>query len=120
VHYICEEGSKLSLLYLVGTGGAKSRIRIGSCDESVVCVESLALAGATSSARKAIEEILRNYSPHVSTSATWRSSARTGSALAAIAAISRGGAAVSPLTTTQSAGTATVLGVNNVNAHAHH
>jgi len=74
VHHISEEGSELSLLVVAGTGGAKSRICIGSCDESVVSVESFALAGAGSSARKAIEDTLRNYGAHVSTSSTRRSS----------------------------------------------
>jgi hypothetical protein len=73
MHYISEEGSELSLLDVVGSRGAKSRILIGSYDESVVCVESLALAGARSSARKAIEETLGNYGHHVSTFATRRS-----------------------------------------------
>ena len=66
MHYICEEGSELSLLDVDGSGGAKSRIRIGNCDESVLSAESLALAGACSSARKAVENTLGNYGPHAS------------------------------------------------------
>lgn len=74
VHDISEEGSELSLLIVGGTGGAKSRICIGSCDEIVVSVESFALAGAGSSAREAIEDTLGNYGAHVPTSGSRRSS----------------------------------------------
>lgn len=74
VHDISEEGSELSLLVVAGTGGAKSRICIGSCNESVVSVESFALAGAGCSAREAIEDTLGNYGAHVSTSGSRTSS----------------------------------------------
>lgn len=74
VHDISEERSELSLLIVAGIGGAKFRICIGSCHESVVCVESFALAGAGSSAREAIENTPGNYGAHVSTCGGGRSS----------------------------------------------